>query len=431
MVMFADSKHITQGKLSNYEDETIENQIEPKMDEFWKLECIGIKETLEESTDDKVLENFNNTVQKRDRRYHVQWPWKSDNPELPDNYHLAFGRLKSTIKRMKNNEDLLTAYDEIIKKQLEKEMIEPVENDSDDQHLVHYIPHHAVITPENSTTKIRIVYDASAKSKKEHKSLNECMYRGPVILEDLCTLLLKFRTNKIAMVADIEKAFHQIALQKNDRDATRFLWLRDTSKPVTEDNLQVYRFTRVPFGVISSPFLLGGSVQHHLKGTKTETASKISKELYVDNLISGDDTPTQAIKLHNDSKRKFKEISMNLREWASNSSKVMQNIPEDDRAKGDTIKVLGMEWKPKNDTISIRCKNKPIKAASKRQILKITAGIFDPIGLFTPVTLRSKILLRDLWEKNKGWDDPINEDQHKIWASILKDLIELDTMNLP
>ena len=431
MAMFTDSRRIVQDKLIYHEDEIIENQIEPKMDEFWKLECIGIKETPEETTDDQVLNDFNDTVEKRNGRYHVKWPWKSENPELPDNYGLAYGRLKSTIKHMRENKELLEAYDKIIKTQLEKGMIEPIENEQNQKNLVHYIPHHAVIKPNNATTKIRIVYDASAKSKKENKSLNECMHRGPVILEDLCALLLNFRTNKIAMVADIEKAFLQIALQEDDRDVTRFLWLKDVTKPSIGDNIQIYRFTRVPFGIIASPFLLGGSVQHYLKDTGIEIASKISNELYVDNLISGEDTPRKAIQLYNDSKRTFKEISMNLREWASNSTEVMQAIPEEDCAKGETMKVLGMEWNPKIDTISIRYKNRPINTLSKRQILKVTAGVFDPLGLFTPVTLRPKILLRELWEQQKDWDEPINDDQRKTWESILKDLNDLDTIKLP
>ena len=57
--------------------------------------------------------------------------------------------------------------------------------------------------PIEKTTKVRIVYDASAKAKKGCKSLNECLYRGPVILEDLCGLLLRFRTYKVALTADI------------------------------------------------------------------------------------------------------------------------------------------------------------------------------------------------------------------------------------
>ena len=71
----------------------------------------------------------------------------------------------------------------------------------------HYIPHHVVLKPDSATTKMRIVYDASAKTKKGNKSINECLYRSPVILEDLCGLLLRFRTKKIGIVSDIEKAF--------------------------------------------------------------------------------------------------------------------------------------------------------------------------------------------------------------------------------
>jgi len=128
----------------------------------------------------------------------------------------------------------------------------------------HYIPHHAVITPDRKTTKVRIVYDASSKARKGCKSLNECLYHGLLILEDLHGLLLRFRTHKVALTADIEKAFLQVGLQPTDRDVTRFLWLKDLTKPPTKDNLQIYCFSRVPFGVISSPFQLGATILLHL-----------------------------------------------------------------------------------------------------------------------------------------------------------------------
>lgn len=72
--------------------------------------------------------------------------------------------------------------------------------------IKHYIPHYAVITPDRKT-KVRIVYDASAKAKKGCHGLNECLHRGPVILEDLCGLLLRFRTHKLALIPDIEGFF--------------------------------------------------------------------------------------------------------------------------------------------------------------------------------------------------------------------------------
>ena len=75
------------------------------------------------------------------------------------------------------------------------------------------------MTPEKTTTKLRIVFDASAKTRKGNPSLNESLHRGPIILEDLCGLLMRFRL-KVALIADVEKAFHQVGLQPEDRDAT-------------------------------------------------------------------------------------------------------------------------------------------------------------------------------------------------------------------
>jgi len=97
------------------------------------------------------------------------------------------------------------------------------------------------------------MYDASAKTKQEHKSLNKCLYRGPVILPDVTGLLLRFRLSPIGLTSDIEKAFLNVSLQGKDRDVTRFLWLNNTeTTAINDENLEVYRFCRVPFGVVSS-----------------------------------------------------------------------------------------------------------------------------------------------------------------------------------
>ena len=71
---------------------------------------------------------------------------------------------------MKHRSELLQKYDQVMRDQLQKGMIEKV-NDIQSDGIVHYIPHHPVITPEKTTTKLRVVYDASAKMNKEKKSL--------------------------------------------------------------------------------------------------------------------------------------------------------------------------------------------------------------------------------------------------------------------
>ena len=198
-----------------------------------------------------------------------------------------------------------------------------------------------MITPSKTTTKVRIVYDSSAKTKKEAKSLNKCLLRGPVILEDLCGLLLRFRLEKIALLADLEKAFLQVGLQPSEREVARFLWLKDISKLDLNGNLQIYRFARVPFGVISSPFLLGATVAHHLKKKENPIAEKIRKNIHVDNVITGTRTVVEAYDFYVAAKNIFQDASMNLCEWMSNSTEFLSFIPDNDRGHGQNIKVLG------------------------------------------------------------------------------------------
>jgi len=161
-------------------------------------------------------------VQFEDRRYQVTWAWKEARPMLPSSYGLAMGRLRSLVNRLMKNPEHLRKYEAFLQDQLEKGIIEVVPEQGSGQALKHYIPHHGVVTPEKTTTKLRIVFDASAKTRKENRSLNECLHRGPVILEGLCGLLMRFILNKVAHIADGEKAFLQVVLQPDDRDVTRF-----------------------------------------------------------------------------------------------------------------------------------------------------------------------------------------------------------------
>ena len=208
--------------------------------------------------------------------------------------------------------------------------------------MKHYIPHHVVITPQKATTKLRIVYDASARSKFGNKSLNECLYRGPVLLQNLCGILLIFRLYKIGIVSDIEKAFLQVGLQQSERDVTRFIWLKDHNQPiVNEDTIQEFRFCPVPFGVISSPFLLGATVEAHLDSYSLEITDKIKNDIYMDNVITGANSVSEATDLYSQSKTIFNAASMNLREWMTSSVEVNMAISPNDRADRKDKKVLG------------------------------------------------------------------------------------------
>ena len=278
-----------------------------------------------------------------------------------------------------------------------------------------------------------MVYDASAKTKKGSLSLNECLHRGPVILEDLCGLLLRFRAKKIGIIADIEKAFLQVALNPQDRDVTRFLWLKDINRCATKDNIQTYRFTRLPFGIISSPFLLSGTISHHLELDASDTAIQVKDDIYVDNLITGADNEKDALELYQNCKKIFGEASMNLRDWLSNSQELNCNFREEDKMKEKITKVLGLLWNVKFDTLSIPTKKfiDMQMATTKRAVLTATASIFDPLGLLTRATLHMKLFLQELWDRKMDWDDKLSFKEMQRWKVIMNKLKNNDQNEVP
>lgn len=131
---------------------------------------------------------------------------------LPDNYDLSQKRPIGLLKRLRQNPQILHEYDSVIKDQLNRGIVEIVEQtEVSDDRQVHYIPHHAVIREDKTTTKLRIVYDASAKSIGP--SLNDCLYTGPKFGQSILDIILRFRIHRIALAADIEKAFLMIHIR--------------------------------------------------------------------------------------------------------------------------------------------------------------------------------------------------------------------------
>ena len=236
-----------------------DGKLDDAVHRLWDLDSLGIKQS------DEVCEAFQDNISFDGERYSVKLPWKVGHDTLPTNYELSLSRMRSQVRRLRQKPDILREYDSIIKEQLKTGVIERVP-ELDAAEKVHYLPHQAVVRQNAQTTNIRIVYDASAKDRKSNTSLNDCLHVGHSLNPLLTNILLRFRVNKVALVADIEKAFLNVAVDRGDRDCLRFLWPDDPSDSKSE--LSVYRFCREVFGLNASPFLLNGSIRYHLHTRK-------------------------------------------------------------------------------------------------------------------------------------------------------------------
>ncbi|VDI53094.1 Hypothetical predicted protein [Mytilus galloprovincialis] len=258
---------------------------------------------------------------KEENKYVAKLPWKPDHPELPTNEYIARRRTQNVIDRLAKDPDMLNLYDKIIKEQEMKDFIEKVPiTEIDREHgRIHYIPHHPV-KKDSNTTPIRIVYDCSCHGNPDLPSLNDCLSTAPPILNKLTSILTRFRLGKYGITTDIEKAFLQVRLDNDDRDATRFFWLSDSTDPTSE--LIMYRFKVVLFGATCSPFILNATLLKHLSMNPSKVASILQEDLYVDNILSSMDSEEDAIKYFNESRELLKQGGFNLRSWMSNSDKL-------------------------------------------------------------------------------------------------------------
>ena len=160
-------------------DTLLENEtLECNLQRFWSLESLGIlpeKET--------TLEQFVQQISFYKGRYEVCLPWKESHPPLTSNYELCHRRLNSLYKRLKQDPEHLREYDAVIKDQLSKGVIEVVQNPNGAcGNRINYLPHHAVVRSDKDTTKLRIVYDASARdngpSLNDYPSLGKTFWKS-------------------------------------------------------------------------------------------------------------------------------------------------------------------------------------------------------------------------------------------------------------
>ena len=192
-------------------DQSVRNEnINFNVNRFWDLETTGIREK-----EDSNLHDFQDSIYfNNEGKYEARLPFKESHETLSDNYSLCEKRLLKLYNKLKNDTVLLKNYDAIFVEQREAGIIETVETTSSLADC-HYIAYHPVFREDKKTSKLRIVFDASAK--ENGPSLNEVLYKGPQLTPLIFDNLIRFRTCAIALTSDIEKAFHLVSVHEKDR----------------------------------------------------------------------------------------------------------------------------------------------------------------------------------------------------------------------
>ena len=159
---------------------------------------------------------------------------------------------------------------------------------------VFYLPIHAVRKESSTTSKVRAVFDASAKSSTG-VSLNDTLLVGPTVHPPLVDVLIRFRLHRVALTTDVSRMYRAVHLTPSDRYLHRFVWRSDPNH-----ELQDYRMTRLTFGVNASSFIANMAVKRNARDHAIDhpLASKVVDEsFYVDDGLTGADSVEGAVKL--------------------------------------------------------------------------------------------------------------------------------------
>jgi hypothetical protein len=406
-----------------------------QVERFFQIEDFGNKRNL---SSEEILceEHFRQNYRRDlDGRFMVQLPFKNDTTPLGNSLQTATKRFIALESKLQRDPALRNSYSDFIYEYLALDHMERVPGSQIETDKCYYMPHHAVIKEHSISTKTRVVFDASAKTTNGI-SLNDQLMIGPTLQEDLFSILTRFRTYQYVLSSDIAKMFRQILMQESHRDYQRILWRDDQSKP-----LEMYRLKTVTYGTACAPFLAVRSLQQlaHENIQNYPLASKIIlRDFYMDDLLTGTNSLNEAIQIRDEITSILKGGGFQLCKWASNcaellpkstdSSEISKFITLDLQA--DT-KTLGLLWNCATDKLKYNISDFSTNPVTKRGILSIIAQIYDLIGLVSPIVVRAKIILQNLWSLKLDWDDQVPPSIENLWSQFLTDLRHLPNLQIP
>ncbi|XP_068202710.1 uncharacterized protein [Palaemon carinicauda] len=382
------------------------------MSYFWDLETIGItSKECKEDIKESVVQEFEDKIDFVNGRYEVQLPWKNNSikDSLMSNVNQAMKRLNKLLVRFEKDEDLKDAYMKVFDEYESLGIIEEIPSeDLVSQGPIYYMPHRSIVELNSSTTKIRPVFDASARGPNGI-SLNDCMLTGPSLNPDLVGILIRFRRWPYVISADVVKAFLQINVHSQDKNVHRFFI-------PGKDGVRHMRFNRVVFGNTSSPFLPNVVVEHHLSNySECEAVQDLKRDMYVDNWFSGADTVEEvatkfktAYDIMADANMSLEKVSSNSVVIASKFKDKMQILSDD-----EINMVLGLKWSNYDDKFSyfgLHLGPDFEISYTKRTVLSLIAKVFDPCGFISPFIMYAKIIFQDIWKLGISWDDKLPDE---------------------
>ncbi|XP_039438683.1 uncharacterized protein LOC120419884 [Culex pipiens pallens] len=416
--------------------QTPEAQLAGLLRQFWSVDEQEFPATTSETSSDCEKHFLETHSRNESGRYVVRLPFRSNVGELGLSREQAEKRFYALERRLDKNANLKQQYKMFIDEYISLGHARVIDDAKAD---ANYLPHHCVLKPDSATTKLRVVFDASAKSSTG-LSLNDVMLTGPTVQRTLFDIVLRFRCHKYVFTADVPKMYRQVEVHEKDRKYQQILWRDDHQQP-----LRTIELSTVTYGTAAAPFLATRALNQLALDERhdfPEASTSVLNNFYVDDVLAGADDLCQAKQLQQDMIEMLARGGFQLHKWCANHAALLEEIPIENRAKtlnfekndeGEVVKTLGLLWDPVSDVFKFSVKpfKKSTERPTKRQIMSDIARLFDPLGYLGPAVMIAKLVMQQLWKEKFHWDDPVPEDVAKMWERFRSELCEISELKIP
>lgn len=406
------------------------------LQKFWELESETTTTKIMTDEEQQCERDFKDNYTRDDLgRYIVKIPMKTDNFDYGDTKQIALQRLNQLEKKLNKDPALKEEYSKVIQEYLDLNHMEKINKEKDTAINTFYLPHHAVIRHDKSTSKVRIVFNASSKGPNG-KSLNDNMLVGPTIQQDLRQIVMRWRTHEIGYIADCVKFYRQVKVTEECADYQRILWRMN-------GELNEYKLTRVTFGTASAPYLATKAlhqlaIDEEINFPIASTTTKL--DYYIDDFLSGSDNLEESCEVYRQMTGLMKAGGFQLQKWASNNrdfedyvQKTCCNSSNVYKLKSnDIVKTLGLIWNKETDEFqyTINLPDQTNSNITKRTILSDISRLFDPMGWLSPVIIVAKIMIQQLWLAGVTWDQNVPTNIKEEWELYRQQLTTLQDVKV-
>lgn len=418
---------------------TMHPNINQQLERFWTIEDnYGNKKTY--STEEKETEEHfvNTTTRDESGRFIVRLPLKDHIQNLGESYETAKNRFLSQERRFIKNPNIKKEYVRFMSEYKELNHMSILNSSTVSNSLpTYYLPHHLIQKEDSTTSNYRVVFDGSARTTSGY-SLNDTLKIGPTVQNDLFDILVRFRKHPIILIGDIAKMYRQIKVDQAHHQLQCILWREDPTQKI-----KIYCLNRLTYGISPSSFI----ATRCLKQISLETRDinplesyTILNDFYVDDLLTGGNSPEEVLKLKNNLTNILNEYGFELRKFSSNHPQVLQNNSNNDQTPNyyvindnETTKTLGISLNLKLDAFEYQSNsiNSQPGNITKRIILSTISKLFDPLGLLGPLITQAKIILQHLWCEKIDWDSNIPTELHNRWLQFYAKLSAMNTFSIP